>query len=171
MLIGSESFTLCWCLSPKLARNKTQHWLCSVWQQKCTQALLQGFAAFFLHHTSRSALFTASPEDWRLDPSPGWQWWDRVGSRRDLTPITNMIQKKKKGRNWKNFQHLRNRVGKGKNHTYIVPEEGKRRAPLKGLNSSNLSVLPRISRQELSPHAPQGKNQLLIMSENVAEMW
>lgn len=42
MLVGSESFTLCWCLSPKLALNETLHWLCSGWQQECKQAPLRG---------------------------------------------------------------------------------------------------------------------------------
>ena len=106
-----------------------------------------------------------------LDPSLCWRWWDWAGSRRALTPITN-IRQKKTARTWKMipyFQQQRRRVGKILKCVHCAWDI-ERKAPLKSLHSSNLSVLPRISRQELPPHAPQGRNQLLIKRKKVTEM-
>lgn len=97
LLVGSESFTLCWCLSPKLALGETLHWLCSGRQQECKQApprdLLLSFPV-----TSPGSLACCVPKS--LDPSLCWQWWDWAGSRRALHELTNMRQKKT-ARNWK----------------------------------------------------------------------
>lgn len=170
LLVGSESFTLCWCLSPKLALGEKLHWLCSGRQHECKQAPLRGDLLLSFPVTSPGSLACCVPKS--LDPSFCWQWWDWAGSRRALHELTNMRQKKI-ARNWKKilyFQQQRNRVGKILKRVHCAWSIY-RKAPLKSLNSSDLSVLPRISRQELPPHAPQGRNQLLIKSENVTEMW
>lgn len=167
LLVGSESFTLCWCLSPKLSFSKTLHGLCSGWQEERKRQGCEKICCRLPCHISRNPCIPKS-----LDPSPCWQWCDWVGSRKALTPTTKLRQKKT-ARNWKKvpcFQQQRNRVGKITKHVHCAWSIY-RKAPLKSLNSSDLSVLPRISRQELPPHTPQGRNQLLIKSKNVTEMW
>lgn len=84
LLVGSDSFTLCWCLSPKLALNETPHWLCSGRQQECKQAPLRGGLPLSSPVTSSGTLARRVPKS--LDPCLCWRWRDCVGSRRALTP-------------------------------------------------------------------------------------
>jgi len=53
-----------------------------------------------------------------------------------ISPTT----KEQSGNNYRSYVHCASRIS--------------RKAPLRSLKSGHLSVLPRISRQELSPHAP-----------------
>lgn len=164
LLVGSESFMLCWCLSPKLALNETLHWLCSGRLKECKQASLRGGLPLLPHPICRS------PKAWSHLCA------DSDGTEREAESFYTH-HKYETEKNWKKlgkkilyFQQQRNRAGKilkGVCCAWSIY----RNAPLKSLNSSDLFVLPRIFRQELPPHAPQGGNRLLIESENVTEMW
>lgn len=151
--------------SQSMISAKALHWLCSGQQQECKQAPMIGGLTLSLTITSLKNFVCHIPKG--LDP-PLLTVMRLI--RKQKSSFTRLMRQKKIARNWNNilyFHQQRNRVGKIVKCAWSIY----RMAPLKSLSSSNLSILPRILRQELPPHDPQGRNQLLIKSENVTEMW